>query len=304
MSSAPGDDLGLFGPESLSWRVHAHPATFVGGLRALLVQALHPLAMAGVSQHSKFRDDPGLRLRRTSDYVNTVTYGTRVEAEAAGALVRHVHTYVNGVDPVTHQPYSAEDIELLLWVHCAEVHSFLAAYRTYGPGLDGADQDRYLAEQVRAAELVGIPAGDVPDSRAAVRDYFASVEPRLCVSQASRDTMEFIVNPPSRPSLQPLRPGWWLLAGAAVGLMPRRLRRLYGLVWPRAVDALVYVGLKTPATAVDAVLRVVPDEFRIGRIRQRVAEEPFAAATPRLVAEHEGGDDGPSAEPVTTASGR
>ncbi len=285
MDVAGPNDWGLFGPDSVTWRVHAHPVMLVGGLRALLVQALHPHAMAGVAEHSDYEDDSETRLRRTSEYVTTVTYGDTEAAEAAGSLVRRVHTFVNGVDPVTGQRYSAEDADVLLWVHCVEVHSFFAAYRTYGGRLDGDEQDRYLAENVRAAELVGIPAERVPASRAEYRDYFASVEPRLCVSAATRRTMEFILTPPSSPALLPLRPVWRLVAGAAVGLMPRRLRRLYGLAWPRAVDALTYLGMKAPTASLNAALRVVPSDPLLARARWQVARHPFTAEQPRKLVE-------------------
>lgn len=278
-------DEGLFGPGSVTWRVHAHPVMLVGGLRALLIQALHPHAMAGVADHSDYEVSPNRRLRRTGAYVTTVTYGDTDAAEEAGALVRRVHTHIHGLDPVTGTRYSAEDPDVLLWVHCVEVHSFLAAYRTYGGRLSPEEQDRYLAEQVRAAELVGIPAADVPASRAEMREYFASVAPRLCVTRASRRTMEFLVNPPSGPFLEPMRPGWWLVAAAAVGLMPRELRRLYGVLWPRAIDALVYTSLRLPTAALNAALAALPDDALVRLHRRRVRDEPFAAETPRVLAD-------------------
>ena len=156
------DDRGLFGPDSVSWRVIGHPAALVGGLRALLLQALHPLAMAGVAQHSNYLEDPMGRLRRTAGYVSTVTFGTHAEAEAAADMVRGVHRHVHGTDPVTGRRYSASDPATMVWVHCVEVHSFLAAYRAYARPISRADQDRYLAEQVEAAVLLGIPAAACP----------------------------------------------------------------------------------------------------------------------------------------------
>src|SRR5437764_3706501 len=169
------DDLGLFGPDSVSWRIHADPSMLIGGLRALLVQALHPVAMAGVAQHSDYQDDPWGRLQRTVDYVVTTTFGDTATALAAGARVRAVHTRVRGVDPVTGRPYRADDPDLLLWVHAVEVHSFLAAYRRYGGLLRRADADRYLVEMVRAAELVGLDPADVPASTDDLRAYLRRV---------------------------------------------------------------------------------------------------------------------------------
>src|SRR5205814_5040882 len=139
----------------------------------LLVQSLHPLAMAGVEQHSDYRADPWGRLQRTVEYVMTTTYGTVEEAEQAGRMVQAIHKRVNGTDPVTGKMYSAEDPQLLVWVHAVEVHSFLAAYRRYGnrPCSDD-DADRYLAEQVRAATLVGLDPALVPASVDGLRAYF------------------------------------------------------------------------------------------------------------------------------------
>src|SRR5256885_8630678 len=110
-------DPGLFGPDSVTWRVHAAPSMLIGGLRALLVQALHPLAMAGVHQHSDYRDNPWGRLRRTSEYVLITTYGDTETAARAGAVVRAVHRRISGVDPVTGRAYRADDPELLAWIH-------------------------------------------------------------------------------------------------------------------------------------------------------------------------------------------
>ena len=177
-----------------------HPAALVGGMRALLLQALHPLAMAGVAQHSNYLEDPMGRLRRTAGYVSTVTFGTHAEAEAAAAVVRGVHRHVHGTDPVTGRRYSASDPATMVWVHCVEVHSFLAAYRAYARPISRADQDRYLAEQVEAAVLLGTPRHRVPDSVRAYRDYFASVRGELCTSPEAEAAIGFV----RRPSLPDL----------------------------------------------------------------------------------------------------
>src|SRR3954468_4404671 len=222
-------DDGLFGPGSVTWKVHSSPVMLIGGLRALMIQALHPLAMAGVIPHSDFRARPLQRLRTTVEYVATTTFGDTATAEAAGAHVRRVHTFVNGTDPVTGRRYSAEDPETLLWVHCAETHSFLAAYRAYGGTLTPAEQDAYLAESARAAALVGIPPGDVPPTVADMRDYFAGMLPSLCVSMAAREAIRFVARPPATRELLPLLPALRLSATAAVTITPRHLRRMAGI---------------------------------------------------------------------------
>src|SRR3954470_4485851 len=167
----------MFAPDSVTWQVHADPSMLIGGMRALLVQALHPLAMAGVEQHSDYRADPWGRLQRTAEYVMTTTYGTEEEARQAGRVVQAIHKRVRGTDPVTGKTYSAEDPDLLVWVHAVEVHSFLMAYRRYGAGrCTDDDADQYVAEQVGTASLVGLDPALVPASVAALRDYFQSVD--------------------------------------------------------------------------------------------------------------------------------
>ena len=186
----PADD-GFFGPASVTWRLHSDLSVPVSGLRSLLLQALHPLAMAGVDQHSQWRDDPGGRFASTAAYVLTTTYGDRAAARAAAARVRKIHEWVRGVDPVTGKPYAAGDPALLIWVHAALVESGLAAAARYGVALTPADQDQYVAEMTAAAELVGVPAagfadGGAPASVAELDAYFEAVRPSLATEQVNR----------------------------------------------------------------------------------------------------------------------
>jgi uncharacterized protein (DUF2236 family) len=250
------DDPGLFGPGSVTWRVHSHPAMLIGGLRALMLQALHPHALAGVVQHSDFRERPMHRLRQTATYVSTTTFGTTAQAQEAGARVRRVHQHINGMDPVTGTRYSAEDVDTLLWVHCVEVHSFLAAVRTYGMRLSDDDQDAYLAESARVAELVGIPTERVPPSRADMREYFDAMLPRLCVSWEAKRTIDFVVAPPLTRDLLPFAAPLRIVASAAVGLIPRHLRRLAGIDRPRLADATTYATVGTAVRVLAPALRL------------------------------------------------
>ena len=157
-----------FGPDRAIWRVHADASIFVGALRALLLQSLHPLAMAGVAQHSDFREDPWGRLQRTARFLAGTTYGTAAQAELACATVRRVHGRVRGTAP-DGRPYDANDPHLLLWVHIAEVDSFLAAHQRFGARpLDRAEQDQYVSDLARVARELGVP--DPPlDGRGAAR---------------------------------------------------------------------------------------------------------------------------------------
>jgi uncharacterized protein (DUF2236 family) len=256
-------DAGLFGPDSLTWRVHADPSMALAGLRALLLQAVHPLAMAGVAQHSDFRGDPWGRLFRTAEYVGVTTYGTRREAHRAAAKVRGIHRRLAGVEPESGTAYRADDPELLLWVHCCEVSSFLTTAVRCGLRLSRAEQDAYYREQTTSGELVGLAAADVPASVAEMEAYFRAVRPQLRVTAEARRTARFVLWPPM-PSLvalgTPARPAWVALAGAAGAMLPRWARRLYSLPGLPTTDAA--------ATAAGLAFRtgliVVPERLRHG----------------------------------------
>ena len=264
----------MFEPESVTWRLHADPSMLIGGMRALLVQALHPLAMAGVEQHSDYRADPWGRLQRTVEYVLTATYGTVEEAQAAGRVVQAVHKRINGTDPVTGKTYSAEDPALLVWVHAVEVHSFLVAYRRYGSApCSDTEADRYLAEQVGTATLVGLDPALVPASVADLRDYFRTVDDELGPSPYSRDAAKVVLNPPLPLPLSFLKPVAWLPGAAAAGLMPRRLRAMHGIPWVPPADAAVRVA----ATALTRAMGVLPDPPHLRAAKARRARTAEAA---------------------------
>lgn len=184
----PPGDPGLFGPGSMTWRVHADfPGMMAGGICALMLQTLHPRALAGVWDHSQFRSDLLGRLRRTTAFVAATSYAPRAEAERLIALVQGLHARVHG-QTADGQPYSAADPELLTWVHMTEMGSFLAGYERYraapaGRVLDTAERDRYFDETRRVAEAMG--ARDVPRSAAEAADYFARVQRELRYDERS-----------------------------------------------------------------------------------------------------------------------
>jgi len=226
--AGPGD-WGLFGPDSVTWRVNRSPVLLCGGLRALITQSFHPHAMAGVDQHSDYLTRPLTRLQRTSEYVATVVYGDTASAVRAAERVKRIHKKVKGLDPITGDHYSAEDPQSLLWVHCCEMHSFLASYRAYGGSISEVEQDRYLAEQVRIAELLDIPASMVPATRAEYRDYFDGMRPSLCVSEASRRALDLVIAPPLTRELLPIQAPIRVLANAAIAITPRYMRTMAGI---------------------------------------------------------------------------
>lgn len=262
----PDEDLGYFGPHSVTWRIHGAASTFIGGMRALLMQALHPRAMAGVDQHSDFRERPWRRLARTIEYVVINTYGTTAEVDEAAAKVREIHKTVRGIDPVTGRPYAADDHDLLLWVHAGEVDSYLEAYRAYGPGLSGDDADRYVAERVRSVELLGLPPGRAPASVAALKDYIGSMAGELVMSDAARGVRDLVMHSPLRfPLNTPLR----LPGAAAVVILPGFVRSLYGVRWPWPVDMAVRVTAKATCMALGPF---IPDGPLVRRAKRRARE--------------------------------
>jgi uncharacterized protein (DUF2236 family) len=258
-------DVGLFGPDSVAWRLHADPAMLAGGLRALLVQALEPRAMAVVDQHSLYRSDPWGRLQRTTEFVLSTTYGDRATAEAACEKVRKVHDRIRGVDPTTGRWYTASDPDLLLWIHAVEVHSFVAAYRAYAGRLDDVDADRYVAEMVRVAELVDLPVGMSPRSMGELREYLRGV-PGLQMTPAAREGMRMIFFPPMPLALRPL---WAIPATATVAILPRVALRLYGLPWIAPASLPVRANVYALTRVMNVVL---PPSPIIRRARARVAE--------------------------------
>jgi uncharacterized protein (DUF2236 family) len=232
-SGVPEDasDDGFFGPASVAWRVSADLASPVAGLRALLMQALHPLAMAGVDQHSGWRRDPVGRLAATSAYLATVTFGERAAAAAAAARVRRIHEHIRGVDAVTGRPYAAGDPELLLWVHVALVQSSLAAGQAFGTPLSADDSDRYVAEMMVAAELVGVPRPLIPASVAELDRYVASVRPELRCTPAARESMAYLLDPPGLD--QEIAGFWHDIRDGAIAVLPEWAREMYGYAAPQ-----------------------------------------------------------------------
>lgn len=272
----PADDLGLFGPDSVTWRIHGTLLLAVGGLRALFLQALHPCAMAGVAQNSDFRDDPWGRLYRTGDYVATVAFGTTQEARRAAARVRGIHRRLRGRDPYTGAEFRVDDPELLRWTHVCEVESFATTARRGGVRLSDADLDRYYTEQLRAAELVGLDPATVPSSAADIADYYADMRPTLALTKDAAAAAVFLFWPrmPLRVGLAGARAGWMGVTGLAFGLLPTWARQMYGGVGLPVADRTATLAVRSLA----GTLSVLPERVRhsprvrAGLARARAAE--------------------------------
>jgi uncharacterized protein (DUF2236 family) len=248
-SAGSVDSDSLFGPGSVTWRVHADRVFAIGGVRALILQALHPLTMAAVAQQRGFEEDFWGRLDRTGAYVSTLTFAPADEARRTAARIRGMHRKLHGTDPETGDTFRLDRPDLLLWVHCCEVDSFLSTARRAGAPITPADADAYLREQVLAAEMVGIPADVVPSSVVEMKQYFREVRPQLRLTDDARRGIRVLALPPMPKRvrlLTPARPAWAGLAGVAFALLPAWARRLYRLP-----------GLPTTDLAATGVLRAV-----------------------------------------------
>jgi len=205
-----------FGPERPIRRVHADASMFIGGLRALLLQSLHPLAMAAVAAHSGYRGDPWGRLQRTSLFLATTTFGTAEDAERAVGRVRGVHRRVSGIAP-DGRAYRASDPHLVRWVHVAEVDSFLRCHQRYGARpLDDGECDGYVADAARVATALGVP--DPPTTRAELAAQLADYRPELAGTPEAREAARFLLIRPPLPLLA--RPPYAVLAATAVASLP------------------------------------------------------------------------------------
>ena len=234
----PGDP-GLFGPDSVTWRIHSDLSMLVGGVRSLLVQSLHPLAMTGVARHSAYREDPLGRLARTGAYVGVTTFGAVPEAEEMVAMVRAVHSTVRGTAS-DGRPYSADDPELLAWVHNVEVDSFLRAYRRYGAEpLGDAEADRYVDEMAVLLGLFGVEDPHLVPRTADDLQRWILTHPEQARIPETTEAVRFLVLPPlPAAALAP----YGVLAAAAVGLVPVRQRRVLGLAAPVPFSSLDRLG--------------------------------------------------------------
>jgi len=228
--------------------VHSDASMFVGGLRALLLQSLHPLAMAGVAQHSDYRTDPWGRLQRTADFLAATTFGPAVEAQRAVDTVKRVHQRVVGT-AADGRPYAANDPRLLKWVHLAELDSFLAAHDAYGHvHLDATGRDGYVADMATVAEALGVV--DAPRSVQQLKDQLRSYRPELRSTPEARDVARYLLVTPPMPLV--VRPAYGLLGAAAVGLLPLWARRSLRLPWFPVGERL---AVRPAATAMVTALR-------------------------------------------------
>jgi uncharacterized protein (DUF2236 family) len=256
---------GYYTADSVTWRVHSDTAMFVGGIRALLEQALHPKAMAGVAAHSNFREDAWGRLQRTGDYVGTLTFGSKEEADKLSARVRKVHEMLKVDEP-----------ELLLWVHMAMVDAFLDTAVRSGLKLSPTEQDKYVDEMVTFAELVGIESREVPRTVGQMENYFQEIMPKLSASDDAKRAALFIALPPLPPLLRfgtPIAPLWGGITSLAAAALPRWARKLYG--WPTVPgqDNATDLALKATRSALLFLPESLrqPQNFKVEKVKDQTA---------------------------------
>lgn len=269
----PAGDAGLFGPGSMAWRVHSHPGGMLaGGFGALMLQSLHPLAMAGVAEYSDYRQDPLGRLSKIARFVTMTSFGPTHEVEAAIATVRRAHSYVHGTAP-DGRSYRADDPDLLTWVHTAEATCFLAGYQAFsGRPLSSQQRDRYYAEVAVLAQRLG--ARDVPRSAAEAANYLERMRPELAATPAAVEAVGFLRGF-GRDALE--RFVIKVLMNGGIGLLPDWARAQLGIRRPAAVRVL----LDRPAARLLGDFMVWacgPSEFVLeSRARVERARLPLAA---------------------------
>lgn len=263
---SPKGDPGLFGPQSISWQVHGDfPSMLVGGISALMLQVLHPLALAGVWDHSNFRHDLLGRLSRTSQFISGTTFGSTRDAEWLIEKVRTIHLQVVGNAP-DGRPYAASDPDLLTWVHVAEVSSFLAAHLRYrNPALPRAAQDAYYDEIALIAERLG--ARDVPRSCAEVEAYLQRMRPQLQCDARSLEVVDILLKAPAPSRLA--QPVGKLMLNAGIDLLPAWAGQMLGLQQSALERRMIRLGLARTAP----LLRWAMRDGSAHRARRRMGLE-------------------------------
>ncbi|MGZ4212965.1 MAG: oxygenase MpaB family protein [Actinomycetota bacterium] len=263
-------DRGFFGPESVSWRVHRETTVLFGGARALLMQAAHPLVIAGARETGFYERDPWRRLERTLQLTYRITFGTRAEAEAAADRINAVHRRVNGTDPVTGKPYDALDPDLLLWVHACLVDSALLFEQLTVGALDDAERQRFHEEQMRAADMLLLPRdripATVPELRAYIDEIVAGED--LVVTDAARTVAALFKHPPREATWRPILRA---VSRWAFGTLPPRLRSQYDVRWTCAHDAMLTLTMASIRRVRPMLPRrvryIVPAETALARTR-------------------------------------
>ena len=250
-------DPGYFGPDSVSWRVHREVTTLFGGARAVLMQAAHPLVIAGARETGFYERNPWKRLQRTLILTYTITFGTKAQADAAAEHINDVHRRIKGIDPVTGLPYDALDPELLLYVHACLVESALLFERLTVGKLDDRGRQRFHDEQKFAAEMVLVPRDVIPPTVAELRSYLRDVDASgiLRVTDAAEKVAALFHDPPREAEWRPVLRG---VSRLAFGTLSEPLRAIYGIELSTAKRA----AMSATFASIRAFRPLLPPKFR------------------------------------------
>lgn len=259
----PKGDPGLFGPDAICWRVHGDfPSMLIGGICALMLQMLHPRVLAGVWDHSNFREDMLGRLRRTGQFISGTTFGSTQDANWLIDKVRSIHLKVSGIAPDGNH-YAASDPDLLTWVHVAEVSSFMSAHLRYLNGqLSLADQDKYYAETAQVAERLG--ASDVPKSRQAIEDYLQRMRPQLACGERTLEVMRLLKDAPAPSRMA--KPMGNLMMQGGIDLLPPWASTMFDIRQTSLKRKMIRAGINRSAP----VLRWAVRNASIHRAKRRM----------------------------------
>ena len=279
---ASNDDLGYFGPGSVSWQVHREVTVLFGGARAVLMQAAHPLVIAGARETGFYERNPWKRLQRTLILTYTITFGTKTEAHAAAERINEVHARIKGIDQVTGKPYDALDPELLLWVHACLVDSALLFEELTVGKLNDAGRQRFHEEQMLAAEMVKIPRDIIPPTVPALRAYMARVIERgdLLVTDSARKVADLFYDPPAEAEWRPVLKGVSRLAFAT---LPPALRREFGIrlgMSKRAAMRATFAATRLARPLLPPKVRYIAP-YQEWRLRQKGIEPSHEVAEAR-----------------------
>lgn len=275
---------GYYGPESITWRIDEEAVLLLGGGRAVLMQLAHPLVAAGVGQHSAYASDPWGRTRRTIDLMTKLTFGTRAEARAAARTINRLHMGVTGTlekqagDLAAGTPYEARTPDLLLWVYATLVDTGIHIYSLLVGPLSRAEQERYYQESKATTALLGLPPTRIPrtlaDFEAYVRDMLAS--DHLAITPAAQAVARQVMHMPVPIFLRPV-----LMATEqfTIGVLPPRLRELYGYTWDEHRQALLELsgaGIRHLLPLLPPLVREMP-QARAARRRLRLMDLDISA---------------------------
>ncbi|HEY6278856.1 MAG TPA: oxygenase MpaB family protein [Streptosporangiaceae bacterium] len=281
MAASTSGDEGLFGPASVTWQVMAEPVMWIAGLRALYLQALHPQVMRGTWQNTVLTDRRQAwgRFVRTTQYIQIRTYGSRAEVERLGRRVRKLHASLHGTDE-DGTVFRLDEPRLLLWVHCAEVSSYVDVARRAAVRLSPADLDTFVDEQRRSAAVVGLDPAAVPASQAGLDAYFAEIRPELRITGEARRALLRSLNTPIPRPYRPVKllvPGLTTLGFAS---LPRWARRMYGLPGTPLTDLAVTASLRALREGTDRMPWPLsaPPVVQATRVRIRAYQQARAAA--------------------------